>query len=1000
MGFVDLYEITEYVGFDVANFVIKQNDERFGRDIIFGNEKIDAKFYDAWGFERRSKSQVQRPGGQPSFYLDMGFHWIMETLRRFGSEGEIELILEKDGVQFTIGILDLPNVDTNGYSYVGCSVIQNTKVSNYKKQLDTSIDIFSTKNIKNEPITPAPTERFLLKATPRFQSNKYKSTSEVVTASSNTRAGLSTTHVGVNNASITQETELQNATSFTSNVYTTNASLDGVTSGTLYQVPNDSATFQILQAQEDLSNVSLEITNIIANSQAIINDFLTTHVLTATGEAKLLLVVGNDLEHEPFTAYEVWSRHFEKSTGFDNASHPLPTTLNLQIPSITRGKQVYLYFACESTATFDNLDHTLAGILVAVELTSMDVKLSATSTSLDNVIGGVRYMNVIKQCSKFINDTPIDSALFDVGSDDYDNICFNRALVTSNTSNSLALISDSLPDDYPIGTVVSNTDVSAFPLGLAFWNGTNWIHIDETNIADIYLSDASTPSGSLGDLAFNTNNSIDLTGLVYWNGDNWVSVQTNRPFITSFKDCLESAMTIEKCADYEIQQSKIFIGQFQDFYTNTEIESFMEAPSKDFKESFNERFKINNIKFGYGTFETNRLSKNTARDIHTENERSIPNLYSENKLERISEYVRSGYSIQAMMDLEIKTPMTADENDDKIYIIKVVPITPILTCEFNARLNMGIIGGNLHLINKASDVDPANASINWNTRGLVIGQEFHIQTGSNAGQYSVVSYTNTELILSPLGFTPTFNGDSDVKINYKYIGIYFMSKTNEGYDQINGLFASDKYPNLDYTIRRNLINWEPYLSTACYYHKDKIIKNLYYRNNPQLSTKKTAEMLYKEMEDIKISHLPTPILTPMIYEIEVRAGFVKVLNLMNSILNDRGFIRCLHLSGKIIKGYIQEMDYTWKSGSLKLKLEEKYEDQTIILTYSSGILSVNDTIYDLNGNVNWWKVTGDYFECFDSKNKAICNIRRFDEVSLNGVIYDNVSDLIDALNSL
>ena len=144
--------------------MIQQNEERFGRDIIFGNESQNLIFYiDSVG-ERIDEEQIIDDSGRKSFYLNNGFFFIKKTLDTFGFEGEIEYILEKDGLQFTIGILDLANPDTDFLTYLGCNIIQNTSISNYKKQIDSSIDVFSTKNIKGEIITPAPTLKFLRKA--------------------------------------------------------------------------------------------------------------------------------------------------------------------------------------------------------------------------------------------------------------------------------------------------------------------------------------------------------------------------------------------------------------------------------------------------------------------------------------------------------------------------------------------------------------------------------------------------------------------------------------------------------------------------------------------------------------------------------------------------------------------------------------------------------------------------------------------------------------------
>lgn len=1008
LGQTFLYEISEPPGFDASNLFVGQEDERFGRDVMFGNDKINETYYDVGGLERGAREQVIHPNGQSSQYLDLGFQWIIETYRIFGSEGEIFRILKKDRITFTTGQLDMSEPDTDGFTYFGCAVIQNTNTANYKRHFSTTIDLFSTINVYGKPITPAPTLNFLSKATPLEQTSVFKSTDTPISASSWTHPS-STSHTvtkqsfGANNASVTELTEIEDTKTFAQPLYATIIRNDIL--GNPYPIPNDSAAFCVAELQNDLSDVTVNVSKLIANSNAVIQDFFSTNVLTASGYAKLLVVVGNDLEAEPFEAYTLWSRDFEKSIGFDNTQHPLSSILpTLTIPSISRGKKIYMYFACDSTATFNNTDEDLAGIFVNVILTSMNVKVSGSALSLDNVIGGVWYPDVLKQCSKFINGLPVDAPMFDEGGEFEHNICYGRSLVSANTSNSLVLVSDSLPEGESIGQVITNTNPDVLTLGLCYWNGTVWKSINSDNIPEVSLSDESTPAGSIiGDAIFNTNTDVTPNGLCYWNGDIWIALQTSVPFVTTFEDAFSKSMTVEACADFELQNDRIAIRKYDGFYENIEIASFLlnPKPSKDLKNPPNERFKINSFKIGNDEFETNRLSKNTTRDIHTEVEYNIPNEKSENKIERSNVYIRSAFSRKAMLDLETKTPQTADENDDKVYIEKLVALPFETLCIFSARLNNSIIDGNLHLANKASDVDTSNAPVNWNTRGLNTGQLFTIVTGSNAGNYNVVSWTNAYLILTPISFTPSFTGDESIKISYEYLNLFWQTKTNEGYTLINGIFASDRYPNLDYTNRKNAANWEQFLASACIPHKEKKIKKLYYRNNPSLITQQGGGPIYVETEDILVDNLPTPILSQFDYEnVEVSAGFAEVLSLLRTLLTTRGFIRCYGISGRIIKGYIKELDYTWKTGKLLLKLEEKFEPQIVALIYADGILSVNDAPYNLNGNLDWWKITGSYFECFDDQDIALCNIRHYSNVKLNEIIYDSAYGLEDALRSL
>ena len=342
----------------------------------------------------------------------------------------------------------------------------------------------------------------------------------------------------------------------------------------------------------------------------------------------------------------------------------------------------------------------------------------------------------------------------------------------------------------------------------------------------------------------------------------------------------------------------------------------------------------------------------------------------------------------------------AYENDEKVFINSIVPLDAGSFNTIIDTLYMNIVSGQLKILNRKSDGSNDNVIINWISLGLSVEASFIILSGDNAGSYTVASLTNSEIVLNPIGFTPTFNGDSTIEIKYYYTDVFWQTETNERVTVISGLNNIDNYPNLYYLLKRTALKWGSFFRTASSNYQDKILKKLKFWNNPKLISSYLGDELV-ESADINISDLDQQIITDMVYELEIFASFSDVLNLMNTMRTTRGFIRCLHIDGRIIKGYCRKsLDYTWKTGSLKLKIEEKFEPKVIVLTYSDGILTVNDAIYNLNGNVNWYKITGEYFVCYDAKSQPICNTRHFSEVSLNGVIYSDIETLSYQLSLL
>ena len=162
----------------------------------------------------------------------------------------------------------------------------------------------------------------------------------------------------------------------------------------------------------------------------------------------------------------------------------------------------------------------------------------------------------------------------------------------------------------------------------------------------------------------------------------------------------------------------------------------------------------------------------------------------------------------------------------------------------------------------------------------------------------------------------------------------------------------------------------------------------------------TYRIIFYKNTTILYSDLPTPLTTAKILTLTCVAEFEDVLAYLNAYKVNRGFVRAFDSNGRVIKGFVQKLDHLWQENRLKLILEEKFETENLILTYSGGILNVNDVVYNLSGVENWWRADNDYFKFYDALNRPLSNYYRFNFVELNGVTYESKEDLINALLSL
>ena len=891
LGQSKLYQIFEPNGFDVANFLVKQNEGRYARDITYGAESQNLKFFSDTIGQLTENEQVINPLGQRSFYLNSGYEWITETINRFGFEGTIEYILKKDALDFNIGVFDLANANLDGKTFIECNIIQNNQISDYKKHESTKLNLYGTKNIKNENITAATPIRFLNKSVIIERLSEFK-TANVFNEEfeANAEEFRDATHFYYyNNCNKIVLKDISDTITYTNQKIQVNEN-DNKAVGN---------NFQILSAQFIYTKLKLSFSDVRWRQDVYVNDFGDGYTVNQfriswgysaenpIGE-KILLDIGlseNQIQDITIPAF------------------------NVVIPRLEIGMKVFVYFWSKvresTTFTVSGLEYK---IFARTFIFDYNIKIQAFENNIPNIISGVRYIDAMNQCSKNINALPIIAKDYDLGGDFYEQIIYNR---------------------------------------------------------------------------------------------NGISNRITKPFHVDFKTIFDFSQEVNQ--DYEIFQDKIKVDSFENFYPNIEIGVFKEIPSKDAKLSFNERFKINGFKFGYKDFEQNRLSQNTYQDIHTESEWIVQNYKVENIKEINLELIRSTYTTKALIDLEIKTPLTADETDDKIIIVDVIPLSQKdAFYQLTIKLLMNYVNGFLEILNRDSQTDKENVSINWNTLGLQIGQNFQITAGQNAGNYLVnsINYDGTVLKLQLLNSANLATGDYFINFKYFYQNVFFETRGSQDFSLIDGVSKNENYQNLKYTIRRNMKYWGSYLKTACFWIQDKLILNSYFKNNPDLTTKFTGETFaINEKENIELSKLSDKILTTRIYDLEVYANFTDVLNYLEKYKQTRGFIRVLAIDGKIVKGFVKDLDYTWKTESLKLTLEEKDELEFLKIDFLNGILKVNDAQYEISGNGNWYEITREYFQIYDINHIPISNPYRFDKVKYNGIIHSTLNQLLIALQN-
>lgn len=371
----ELYQISEPVGFTSITSVLEQESKKYARDYSYGAiDKIE--FIDAYT-ELADTIQIINPQGDTSEHLDYGLQWLLHIYRLKGFEAKVEYFISEGEIFHSLGMLDFTDKDlTDGYTFVKCKLIQNDKIADVKRRLDDKFNAFSDKDAKENTITPMPTFNYLKRATPLFQRSKWKY------GLPNPKTFFLDESSSFNFANAVEESGVDNTLSY-------------------IQGAGNSNDFRYVRALNDLSDVSIKITNL--DLKYVFHPF-------NEGSTTLKIRIGQEIG----TATEYNLQTILNPNAFNSS-------FTLNIPFISRTDYIWIYFRVEGNS-------------VNLQFTSMDVEITAISTAIDQVIKVSRYIDLIKQASKFTGNLPINAPLFDVGGLHYKNVVFSKKMVSQNVT--------------------------------------------------------------------------------------------------------------------------------------------------------------------------------------------------------------------------------------------------------------------------------------------------------------------------------------------------------------------------------------------------------------------------------------------------------------------------------------------------------------------------------------------------------------------------------------
>jgi len=387
--------IAEMQGFDKAGYKVKQEDSRFGRDTVLVCEDTELTFSRSF-FEDLAVTQML-PNGQLINHASLGFDFLLDIFQNNGWEALVNLEIEKDGVFFSLGNLDMATADVQ-FDQIKVKIIQNTNREIIKRLEDTDINAFNDTALDGRTITTCETTNILLKAKPINESTTWS-----LTENKNLIAGNFGPY---NNYSANiVESGIQNNLTFLSRELF------------LSTFVNACNNFRVVVAQNDLTNVRLNMKSNI-NFQYRVDG---GNASSKAGSQLICVVFQSPLTIgtlEPSMINILTEKFFE---GTADQDYTFPTDVTFTLPNIPRGFSACLFWSYSWMS--EHINETVW------DLTQCDFTISGTSTAIDTVVKGIRLIDLTRHNAQSMADVEVIAPDYDLGGEHYDNFTFNGLLL-------------------------------------------------------------------------------------------------------------------------------------------------------------------------------------------------------------------------------------------------------------------------------------------------------------------------------------------------------------------------------------------------------------------------------------------------------------------------------------------------------------------------------------------------------------------------------------------
>ena len=400
--------ISEPIGFDAVPFTFKQDEKRLGRDKFFGGDN-ESEFT----FTRMRNHE---------------FETLVYYHETFGWESEVQLIIEKDGIDNIIGVLDFQTAKTDQLNEFKCKVIQDTNQMLIKRRSDVNVDVFSDKNIDDEDITPLISENVLIKAKPITESSSWE-TSEAFNKSIDVDAGQlesDTEYFIFNPAIALKKFDINDSLIPFQNFREVE---------TLSTSKNIKANdFILIETQNNLRNIEIEISNL--------EYFLSFNIFYGKGHCDYGLEIRYGTDWETANIERLFNGRLENGDSYNDSN-----TYNVKIDYLNRGDKIWFYFDLKINALGSLFNGSETRTIL--QINSVNIDTTATSIAYNTIAPSIRLHDGISQVVKSISGLTTSFPFAELSGEMYNQRIFSGNLLRNITDRAFNITFEDITKWFP-----------------------------------------------------------------------------------------------------------------------------------------------------------------------------------------------------------------------------------------------------------------------------------------------------------------------------------------------------------------------------------------------------------------------------------------------------------------------------------------------------------------------------------------------------------------------